>query len=259
MKPETGSCSTDRPVLQSREAEMNTDPVTPMVAIEAISLHRARRPLFNDFSVSLSERRIGLVGDNGSGKSSLLRLIHGLLKPEAGKIKTLGLDTQTHANRIPARVGFLFQNPDHQILFPTIAEEIGFGLLNRGLSQAETKERVEAILNSYGCGDWGGRSVDELSGGQKQLVCLMAVMVLEPDLLLLDEPFASLDLTTRLAFIRRLRDLSPKAIIASHDFDLLQDCDRVIWLEKGTIRADGMAADILPAYREAAFTRAELY
>lgn len=246
-------------MLQQREAEMNTDPTIPMVAIEAISLHRARRELFNNFSLNLSEHRIGLVGDNGSGKSSLLRLIHGLLKPDSGIIKTLGLDTKTHANRIPSRVGFLFQNPDHQILFPTIGEEIGFGLLNRGLSPIETKERVNAILNSYGRGDWGGRSVDELSGGQKQLVCLMAVMVLEPDLLLLDEPFASLDLTTRLAFIRRLRDLPPKAIIASHDFDLLQDCDRVIWLEKGSIRADGLPAEILPAYRNDAFARSERY
>ncbi len=170
MKPETDSCSTDRPVLNSREAKNKPDPAMPMVAIEAISLHRARRALFSNFSLSLSERRIVLVGDNGSGKSILLRLIHGLLKHESGHIKTLGLDTQTHANRIPAHVGFLFQNPDHQILFPTINEEIGFGLLNRGLSQTEAKKQVDAILASYGCADWGKRSVDELSGGQKQLV-----------------------------------------------------------------------------------------
>lgn len=228
-----------------------------MVVLEKVGLRRAGRMLLRDFSLTLGERRVGLVGHNGSGKSSLLRLIHGLLKPESGTVRTLGLDTKTDAAGIPAGVGFLFQNPDHQILFPTVGEEIGFGLLNRGLSQEEAQKRVDACLDVYGCRGWARRSVDELSGGQKQLVCLMAVMILEPELLLLDEPFSSLDFPTRLAFIKRMRDLSPKAIVASHDLDLLRDCDRIIWLEEGSIRADGPPADILPAYRADALAWAE--
>lgn len=240
---------------QVSDAEL-TDERT-LAVFEQVCLHRAGRELFRDFSVRFSEHRIGLVGHNGSGKSSILRLIHGLLKPESGSVYTLGLDTAKEAARIPANVGFLFQNPDHQILFPTVGEEIGFGLLNRGMSPQEVQQRVRAVLAAHGCEVWAGRAVDELSGGQKQLVCLMAVMVLEPRLLLLDEPFASLDFATRLAFIRRLRELRPSAILASHDLDLLQDCDRIIWLEEGRIRADGSPGDILPAYRQDALSRAE--
>ncbi len=225
----------------------NTTP-TPPIVLENVTLHRAGRLLFNDFSVTLNEHRVGLVGHNGSGKSSLLRLIHGLLKPERGSVRTLGLNTIAEARNIPARVGFLFQNPEHQILFPTVGEEVGFGLINQGLPAAAVEARVAAALEQYGCAGWARRAVDELSGGQKQLVCLMAVMVLEPALLLLDEPFASLDFINRLAFIRRMRSLKPRAVMASHDLDLLRDCDRILWLERGKIRADGPPSEILPAY-----------
>jgi ABC-type cobalt transport system, ATPase component len=227
------------------------------IILENVSLKRAGKPLFRGLSLRLAEHRIGLVGHNGSGKSSLLRLIHGLIRPDSGTVMTLGLDVASDARQIPAKVGFLFQNPDHQILFPTVGEEIGFGMQNRGTAPDEVRRRVTAVLQAYGCSGWAKRSVDELSGGQKQLVCLMAVMVLEPELLLLDEPFASLDFATRLSFIERMRRLSPRAIMASHDLDLLQDCERIIWLEEGAIRADGTAADILPAYREDAIRRAE--
>ncbi|WP_346336209.1 energy-coupling factor ABC transporter ATP-binding protein [Hohaiivirga grylli] len=229
----------------------------PLITFENVDLQRAGRKLFSGFSLSVTEHRIGLVGHNGSGKSSLLRLIHGLLKPDAGTVRTLGLDTAKEASQLPAQVGFLFQNPDHQILFPTVSEEISFGLLNQGLHASEVDQRVKAILTDYGCEAWGKRAVDELSGGQKQLVCLMAVMVLEPRLLLLDEPFASLDFATRLSFIKRMRKLQPGAVIASHDLELLQDCDRVLWLEQGAVKADGHPKDILPAYQAEAIARAE--
>jgi len=226
------------------------------VVIENVGLRRAGKRLFEGLSLNLTERRIGLVGHNGSGKSSLLRLIHGLIPPDQGRVSTLGMDTALDARQIPARVGFLFQNPDHQILFPTVGEEIGFGLANQGLPQMKVMEQVHAFLETHGCGNWSGWAVDELSGGQKQLVCLLAVMIMQPDLILLDEPFASLDLANRIAFAERLRNLSPQVILASHDLDLLGDCDRIIWLDNGSVRQDGSPAEILPLYRADAAEKA---
>lgn len=226
------------------------------VVVENVELHRAGQLLFDKLSLILRERRIGLVGDNGSGKSSLLRLIHGLIRPDSGTVLTVGMDTVLQVREIPARVGFLFQNPDHQILFPTAGEEIGFGLVNQGIPQREVRERVDALLEAHGCRDWSGRAVDELSGGQKQLVCLLSVMIMQPDLILLDEPFASLDLVNRIAFAGRLKGLKPGVILASHDLDLLGDCDRIVWLDNGRVRADGHPADIMPVYRADATEKA---
>lgn len=157
----------------------------------------------------MAERRIGLIGDNGSGKSTLLRLVNGLARPTRGRVVTAGLDTVRQRKELPARVGFLFQNPDHQLIFPTVAEEIAFGPSERGLPAAQAHEQALALalLARHGCADWAGRNVNELSGGQKQLVCILALLATEPSILLMDEPFASLDLPTRLLLMLLLADL----------------------------------------------------
>src|SRR5687768_17528526 len=105
----------------------------PYAEFDRVGLSRAGSPLFEGLSLRLSEARIGLVGDNGSGKSTFLRLIAGLIRPETGDIRVLGVSTgETRPN-----IGFLFQNPDHQILFPTVGEEVAFGLIEQGMTAAE--------------------------------------------------------------------------------------------------------------------------
>ena len=205
--------------------------------------------MFAGLDMRLSEKRIGLIGSNGAGKSSLLRLINGLLLPDSGQVTVCGLDTRSHRRSLPALAGFLFQNPEHQILFPTVGEEIAFGLREAGLDQRSAEARTACILQAWNWADWGPRPVQDLSDGQKQRLCIMAVLALEPALLLLDEPFASLDLPSRAMIARELLASPQQIIMASHDLSWFDAFDRVIWLEKGCIAGDGPPAQVIAAYR----------
>lgn len=228
------------------------------IRFDRVSLARGGRTVFDALTLDLAERRIGLVGDNGSGKSTLLRLANGLILPDSGQVHVGGRETAAHRRSLPADVGFVFQNPDHQILFPTVAEEVGFGLSEAGLDRATVADRVARLLAAHGCAGWEERAVHELSEGQKQLVCILAVIAPEPRFLLLDEPFASLDLKTRYALGRRLAALPQRIVMASHDLDLLADFDRVVWLEDGIVRADGPPEAIIADYRAHARRQAGL-
>jgi biotin transport system ATP-binding protein len=166
-----------------------------------------------------------------------------------------GLRTTHVRGQVHADVGFVFQNPDHQIIFPTVGEEIAFGLIERGETTAQARRAAEDLLTRHGCAAWIDRAIHELSEGQKQLVCILAILATEPTILLLDEPFSSLDLPTRLSLSARLARLPQQILMVSHDLDLLLDFDRVLWLENGQVRADGAPARVLPEYRAHAKAR----
>ena len=223
------------------------DDQSPFVALEGVTLRRSNRTVFQDVSLQIAGRRVGVIGNNGSGKSSLLRLAAGLLMPDAGVVRVMGRPT---AEGRP-ETGFLFQNPDHQILFPTVGEEVAFGLIEKGMDHAAAGVRARELLALHGCAGWEKRAVHELSEGQKQLVCLIAVLAAEPDVLLLDEPFSSLDLPTRYDFKDRLAGINQHILMASHYLDLLSDSgfDRVIWLDGGRVRANAPPESVIPAYR----------
>jgi len=214
-----------------------------------VQLRRADRQVLAIPGLCLAERRIGLIGDNGSGKSTMLRLMNGLLPPTRGRVEVAGLDTVRHRKDLPAKVGFLFQNPDHQLIFPTVVEEVAFGPAERGMPAPQARQQAMALLERHGCAQWAERNVNELSGGQKQLVCILALLATEPSILLMDEPFSSLDLPTRLLLYGRIMALPEQVVMASHDFELLAAFDRVIWLDEGRIRLDGRPAEVLAAYR----------
>ena len=205
--------------------------------------------LFERLTLDLRERRIGVLGDNGAGKSSFLRLLNGLLKPTAGRVIVDGLDTVQDRALLPSKIGFVFQNVDHQIVFPTVLEEVSFGLREQGLAARDADARAREALRSHGCADWVETAVHELSEGQKQRLCIIAIVAMNPTVLVLDEPFSSLDLPTRLALTGVLRDLPQRIVLASHDLDLLAQMDRVLWFENGGLRGDGRPDDVLPAYR----------
>lgn len=124
----------------------------------------------------LDELRIGLIGDNCSGKITMLRLMIGLLSPTRGCVEVAGLDTVRHRKNLPAKVGLLFQNPDHRLVFPTVAEEVAFGPAQRGIPAPQARQQAMAFLERHGCAQWADRNVNELSGGQKQPVCIVAVL-----------------------------------------------------------------------------------
>jgi len=228
----------------------------PFVRLEGVEVTRGGRAVFSGLSLSLAERRIGLVGDNGSGKSTLLRLINGLILPDVGRVTVCGLDSRRDRRRLPATVGFVFQNVDHQIIFPTVREEVAFGPIAQGAPKAQANAAAERLLARHGCAGWGERAVADLSEGQKQLVCILAALAAGPRVLLLDEPFSALDLSARLAFSARLAALDLTVVMASHDLTLFDGFDRVLWLKGGLIAADGPPGDVIPLYEADAKARA---
>lgn len=205
--------------------------------------------MLQNINLTMTERRIGLIGPNGAGKSSLIGLINGLLSPSGGTLSVHGLDAAENRANLPHRVGMVFQNPDHQIVFPTVIEEIAFTFEIAGHSRRDAKTKAMAYLENHALSDWAERAVHSLSEGQKHWLCILSVLAGGPDVLILDEPFSSLDLASRIGLRRKLRDLPQQVILVSHDLEALADFDRIIWLQDGRVHRDGSPDDILAAYR----------
>lgn len=233
-----------------------TGPSEQGVRFDGVALSRGGTEILSRLDLSLQEKRIGLIGHNGSGKSTLVRALNGLILPDRGSVSVCGVDTAKHRKQLPAIVGFIFQNPDHQIIFPTVEEELAFGLEQIGSSKKQARERAVRFMELHNCQDWKDRPVHDLSEGQKQLVCVLSVLIMEPKILVLDEPFASLDLPTRLKMIRWIDRLPQQIIMVSHDLDSLTGYDRVLWLKNGRVHKDGAPQDVLPDYRQAALREA---
>ncbi|MBM2293028.1 ABC transporter ATP-binding protein [Sulfitobacter pseudonitzschiae] len=216
--------------------------------LDGVALRLSGRVVLEGLTFSACERRIGIVGRNGSGKTTLARLIAGLIAPSAGQITIAGKDVARDRKAALRTVGILFQNPDHQIIFPTVTEEIGFGLTQLKHSKEEVARQTRAILQRFGKGHWADAATHSLSQGQKQLVCLMAVLAMRPALIVLDEPYSGLDIPTRQQLMRYVDGVEASVVLISHDPATLQGFDRVIWLDQGTVRDDGPAARVLPVF-----------
>ncbi|MCZ2498791.1 ATP-binding cassette domain-containing protein [Xylophilus sp. Kf1] len=223
-------------------------PAPRRIALDGVDLQRGSRPVFAGLTLALHESRIGLIGDNGAGKSSLFRLIAGLDAPQRGTVRVHGLDTRTDRHRLPRHIGLMFQNPEDQIIFPTVVEEVAFSLSAQGLARPAARARALAFLQARGLGDWAGRAIAELSQGQRQQVCLAALQIAGPDTLLLDEPYASLDLPSQERLSAQLRASDRQIILSTHVLDHLRDFERVVWLDQGRVRADGPAGAVCEAY-----------
>lgn len=206
------------------------------------------RRVLHGITLHLVERRIGIIGRNGSGKSTLLRLIAGLIYPQTGQVRVDGIDPAKDRRKMLARLGILFQNPDHQILFPTVEEELAFGLIQMGASKAAALVRARARLAAEGRSTWAGAAVSTLSQGQRHWLCLQAVLLMEPATILLDEPLAGLDLPMQARLARAFAALPQRLITITHDPASVAGADRVIWLEAGQVQADGPPAEVLPAF-----------
>lgn len=209
-----------------------------------------RSPVVRDLTVRLEERRIGVIGANGSGKSTFARMLNGLVVPEHGTVTLDGLDTARQGREVRGRVGFCFTDPDSQIVMPTVAEDIGFGLRRRGLTKGEIADRVDAAMAAHGLAGRGDHPAHLLSGGQKQLLALAAVLVTEPDLLVMDEPTTLLDVRNARRVADRVRELPQQVVLVTHHLDLLEDFDRVLVFDDSRLVHDGTPADSIAAYLE---------
>ncbi|UWQ16022.1 energy-coupling factor ABC transporter ATP-binding protein (plasmid) [Aliiroseovarius sp. M344] len=227
---------------------MKDTSVTAQIRFDAVDQLIDGRAILSGVSVDLNARRIGVIGRNGSGKTTFARLLAGLVAPTAGAVTIDGINPAKDRRAALALVGILFQNPDHQIIFPTVIEEVAFGL--RQLGQDDPDARALAVLERFGKAHWRDAHVHSLSQGQKQLVCLMSILAMTPRILILDEPFAGLDIPTRMQLARYLDRYDGTLVHVSHDPRDLAGYDQVLWLDRGALQAQGVAGDVLAAFTD---------
>lgn len=195
---------------------------------------------------------LGLAGHTGSGKSTLVQHLNGLIRPQEGTVRALGLDLsqKKDAAAVKAKVGVVFQYPERQLFAETVAQDVAFGPLNLGLPQDEVDRRVESSLARVGLdlAAVGDKSPFELSGGQQRRVAFAGVLAMEPEVLVLDEPMAGLDPAARrdfLELIDRLHREGLTVVMVSHSMDDLANCcDRIVVMNKGTVFAEGTPAQV---------------
>ncbi|MEQ8376162.1 MAG: ABC transporter ATP-binding protein [Roseibium aggregatum] len=240
--------------LKDRPSVCNPD-VSPYAVFDRVGLSVGKEHILQDLTLQLAEDRIGIIGLNGSGKSSLVRLLNGLRTPTSGDLTLFGAPSAEAELELPRHVGFVFQNPDHQAIFPTVEEEIAFGLTQLGAGKEESRSRARAFLALHGCEGLAGKPITELSGGQKQLVCILAVLVMEPRLLVLDEPMASLDALRTVRIRQKILSLPQKIVLVSHDLSQFDGFDRLLWLEDGRLRMDGAPDAVRAAFQEDVVSR----
>lgn len=195
------------------------------------------------------------MGANGSGKSTLLRCLNALVRPTSGRVllDLPGEDDAVDPARSPARaraaVGFVFTDPDAQVVMPTPAEDVALSLRRLRLPAAERDARVAQALGHVGLADRADVSVHDLSSGQRQLLAVAAVLATSPRLLVMDEPTTLLDLRNTRLLRRTVDEVTVPVVLATHDLDLAASCDRVLVVDGGRVVADDVPGPALDAYR----------
>jgi len=221
-----------------------------MITVEGVSHRLGKRRALDRVTVSFAEHRVGVIGANGSGKSTFARLLNGLIVPDSGRVTVDGLSTARDGREIRRKVGFVFTDPDAQIVMPTVAEDVAFGLRRSGLPRAEIARRVTEVLARFGLAGFGDRPAHLLSGGEKQLLALCSVLVTEPATVVCDEPTTLLDLRNARLIGQLLVGLPQRLVLVTHDLAMLADFDRVLVFDDGRLVADGVPAVAAAHYRE---------
>ncbi|TEW56537.1 ABC transporter ATP-binding protein [Psychromonas sp. RZ22] len=193
----------------------------PLIKIENLNYAYPRRgTVLKDINFSLyAGERVVINGDNGAGKTTLLHLIVGLKKAKQGDIIGFGATCKTEKqfNKLRTKAGLLFQDPDDQLFCPTVLEDVMFGPLNLGFSKQQAIDKSIETLKRLGMQGFENRITHQLSGGEKRMITLASVLVMEPEVLILDEPTNALDEKAKLRLLHVLQALPQAMIIISHD------------------------------------------
>jgi biotin transport system ATP-binding protein len=219
------------------------------LVFDDVTVEYPGRIALRDLSVRLDERRIAVIGSNGSGKSTFARTLNGLVTPTTGSIRVHGIDPVRQAKELRRRVGFVFSNPDAQIIMPTVAEDAAFTLRRRGLSRDEIRSRVASVLDRMGLTEFADSPAHTLSGGQKQLLALSAVLIGEPSLIVADEPTAYLDGVNSRRIAGFLLDQMPQQLVlVTHDLRLAARCDVALRFDAGRLVDQGEPKAVIDRY-----------
>lgn len=233
-----------------RRGQPSVRPETTLgrIALDGVTVERGGRAILRDVSIDLTAPRIAVIGANGSGKSTFARLLNGLVRPRSGRVTVHGLDPQDDTAILRRRVGFVFTDPQAQILMPTPAEDLALSL--RGRSRTEIARRVAAALREHGLTERADMPASDLSGGQKQMLALASVLITQPHLLVADEPTTLLDLRNARRVGDLLLGLSAQVVVVTHDLELAARCDHAVLFDEGTVVASGTPRDVVTRYRE---------
>ncbi|GCE40173.1 MULTISPECIES: energy-coupling factor ABC transporter ATP-binding protein [Rhodococcus] len=220
------------------------------IVFDSVSHAFGDRQVLRGVDLRFAERRVGIIGSNGSGKSTLARMINGLLKPTSGTVTVDGVDAARKGAQVRRKVGFVFTDPDTQIVMPTVSEDLAFSLRRSGLSKEEIAARVEEILVRFRLDKHAEHPAHLLSGGQKQLLAIGAVLIRRPEVVIADEPTTLLDLRNARVVSEALDSMDQQVIVVTHQLALLESFERVIVIDDGLVAFDGSPDDAVPAYRQ---------
>ncbi len=221
-----------------------------MITLDAVTHRYGERTVLRDVALTLTQARVGVIGANGSGKSTMARTLNGLVLPTEGRVVVEGHDTRRDGAAVRRVVGFVFTDPDAQIVMPTVGEDVDFSLRRKGFDRGERRERVAEVLARFGLAGYADHPAHLLSGGQKQLLALASVLVTEPTVLVCDEPTTLLDLRNTRRVAGLLAELTQQVVLVTHDLPLVADFDRVVVIDEGEVAYDGMPGDAVRVYTE---------
>lgn len=216
------------------------------IKLESVVVDFDGHTALSKVNLELTAKSVAVIGSNGSGKSTFARLLNGLIKPTSGTVTVGGEAPNTQ------ETGFLFSNPDLQIVMPTVVEDVAFSLSNSKLSKDEVRIRVEEALSQVGLQKLQESNCHTLSSGQKQLLAIASSIVREPKLLVADEPTTLLDLSNTQRITKLLHSLPlEQLVIVTHDLELAATCEEVIWFSAGRVRMQGEPKAVISEYRKA--------
>ena len=230
--------------------ELDGAGVTVSVADPAAPGRVVSRVILEPVTATLTERRVAVIGANGSGKSTLARLVNGLRLPTTGSVRTLGLDVAREGAKVRAQVGFVFTDPDAQLVMPTAGEDVALSLRRAVPDGGQRDARVREVLARFGLAAHVDAPVHSLSGGQKQLLALAGVLATDPEVIVCDEPTTLLDLRWRRVVDELLDSIDAQVLLVTHDLAAAERADRVLVIDGGRLVFDGEAVAGVARYAE---------